>query len=285
MKKTIRVLTSDDFPLYEAMDTSLEDDYIKVIFNYLTTDNNQLYGLFIDNQLAAVAGFTIVAERYAMLGRLRTARSFRGKSYASEIMAYVRDEAFQVSGVEWVGANTEEHNKPTRHILEKIGLTPYITLHTATTQDLSSLDFGANLWQPVHSLERKKEWLQKAFLNDSKVFPYECYYPFPASEPLFPEEHLRKWSFFENDEKTRFVITKHDSKGTDYLHTVYPWNDISSQEGLWETISHSYRQLTEEMGEETRIWIDLTNDALQTLPADHPFSLLSQWILHGEDKK
>ncbi len=280
----IRLLTKEDYYLFEAMDTGLENDYIKLFFSRLTTANNCLYGLFFEGNLACVGGFTVYANRYAMLGRLRSDRRYRGRSFATEMMAFLRKKALEMSGIKWVGANTEEHNKPARRVLEKIGLTPHDAMYVATSKDISELETGVGTWQPIQSITRKKEWLHKEYVKKTKLFPYECYYPFPASEELFQEEILYKWTFYENAEKTRFVITKHDQKETHYLHVVYPWSDFSSQEGLWETIAHAHRQLTAQTGENTYIWMDLTKEEVQALPPNHPFEFPSLWTLYGEAK-
>ena len=40
---------------------------------------NRLFGLFVENKLVSLGGFSIFANEYAMLGRLRSDRSIRGK--------------------------------------------------------------------------------------------------------------------------------------------------------------------------------------------------------------
>ncbi|MFD1039706.1 GNAT family N-acetyltransferase [Virgibacillus byunsanensis] len=284
MNDTIRVLDIDDYPFLEAMDTGIEDDYVKQIFSRLTTGNNRLFGLFLDGQMVSMGGHSIYAKRYAMLGRLRTDQRFKQNAYATKLMAHMRDEAFQLDDIQWVGANTQEFNIAARRVMEKIGLNPYSALHAAATKDTSALETDSNTWNPVTDLQQKKDWLKKMYGNSSSVFPYECYYPFPVSKELFQDNDISKWSFYENDAKTRALITKTDQKKYHYLHAVYPWDDLTSQKGLWETISRDYHKLAKETEEETYIWMDLTKEKALALPANHQFELPSPWILYGMDK-
>ncbi|MBP1949959.1 GNAT family N-acetyltransferase [Virgibacillus litoralis] len=284
MDKTIRILNSDDFKHLEKMDTGIEDDYIKRIFNRLITGKNRLYGLFLDDQMVSLGGHSIYASRYAMLGRLRTDRRFMGNGFSTELMYHMMSKAFQINGIQWVGANTQEHNTPARRVMERIGLTPYIPQHAAQTKDTTALETGSEPWTPVTDLQRKKDWLKEMYSTPISIFPYECYYSFPVSKDLFQEHDLIKWSFYENQSKTRALITKTDQKKHHYLHAIYPWNDITSQEGLWETIANDYQQLLNQTEEETYIWMDLTKEQANALPINHQFTLPSPWILYGIDK-
>ncbi|HLR61374.1 MAG TPA: GNAT family N-acetyltransferase [Lentibacillus sp.] len=283
MSKTIRMLNKDDYPQYEAMETGIEFDYIAHIFDRLATGDNHLYGLFLDGRLVSVGGYSIYAGSYAMLGRLRSDLRFKGNGFSTEVVSYILNEVFKLNGIRWVGANTQEHNTSAQRVLEKVGLNPYITLHGALTKDTAALESGAEPWQPVTSLQRKKDWLNQAYIRTGDIFPYECYYPFPASAELFQDEAIKQWSFYENDDKTRFVITKYDQKKYHYLHAVYPWHDLTSQPGLWETIASDYRKLLQQTDDETYIWMDLTKEEAQTLPASHQFELPSPWILYGKE--
>ncbi len=284
MQKTIRTLNSDDFQHVEAMNTGIEDDYIKRVFNRLITGNNRLYGLFLADQMVSLGGHSIYASRYVMLGRLRTDRRYMGNGFSTELMNHMMNKAFQINGIKWVGANTQEFNMPARHVLERTGLTPYIQQHAAQTKDTTTLETGSEAWTPVTDLQRKKDWINQMYSKPTSIFPYECYYSFPVSDDLFQEQDLMKWSFYENKLKTRALITKTDQKKHHYLHAIYPWNDITSQEGLWETIANDYQQFRKQTGEETYIWMDLTKEQVNALPPNHQFALPSPWILHGIDK-
>ncbi|SET18843.1 Acetyltransferase (GNAT) domain-containing protein [Oceanobacillus limi] len=286
MEKLIRVLHNDDYPSLEKMETGNEDDYVKRVFQRLSSGQNRLYGLFVDGQLASLGGISIYAKHYVMLGRLRSDIRFRGNDFATEIMAYMMNESFQMEGIHWIGANTQEENLPARRVMKKIGLEPYTMIHGAITKDTSMLETGEKPWKTIHDIERKKALLRENYIDAASIFPYECYYPFPASDALFPDEKLQEWSFYENDNKTRFVITKKDQKKHHYLHAIYPWDDITEQNGLWETISLDYQELSKQNEEEeTYIWMDLTKEEAKKLPANHSFTIPSPWILHGITKE
>ncbi|RKQ34672.1 GNAT family N-acetyltransferase [Oceanobacillus halophilus] len=285
MEKLIRLLTDEDYPHLEAMDTGMKDDYVQRVFPRLVRGNNRLYGLFLDGQLVSIGGYSIYAKHHAMLGRLRSDRRFRGSDLATELMSYVMQEAFRSEDIQWVGANTQEDNAAARRVLEKLKLKKLTALHGALTKDTSALVAGAKTWNEVHDLQRKKEWVHQAYVENSNLFPYECYYPFPASWELFNNEDLQKWSFYENDKQTRFLITKTDQKKHYYLHAVYPWSDITNQAGLWETISKDYEKVLKQTKSEAYIWMDLTKEEAQTLPPNHSFQLPSPWILHGMNKR
>lgn len=282
MEKTIRVLSLEDLPYMEAMETGIEDDYVKRIFERLvTTDHNRLFGLFLGDQLVSVCGYSLFAKHYAMLGRIRSDIRYRGKDLATMLTSRVMDEAFKLPSIHWVGANTQEKNLPARRVLEKLGLSPQAVIHGATTKDVSLLANGAPVWNEVTDLHRKNQWVQDLYVKSGAVFPYECYYPFPASAELFAEEELKKWSFFENKDATRVLIVKRDVKKHHYLHAIYPWDDLMEQSGLWETIDSSYRELLQEVEEDAFVWMDLTKEQALSLPENHRFELPSPWVLYG----
>ncbi|WP_280771940.1 GNAT family N-acetyltransferase [Salipaludibacillus daqingensis] len=285
MDKSIRKLHSKDYIYFEAMDTGLEEDYVGRIFEKLTSGNHALYGMFIDSRMVSMGGYSIFAGRYAMLGRLRSDRRFRGNNFATELISHIMNEASQVNGIHWVGANTQEYNTAARRVLEKQKLNCYVKLYGAITNDVSNLETGGKLWNPILSLDQKKEWIKEVYLKSPSVFPYECYYTFPTTDDLFQEEDIQKWSFFESEDKSRVLITKYDQKKDHYLHAVYPWSDISTQRGLWETITNEYNKLVKNTDGETYIWMDLTKEEVITLPNDHKFEVDSPWILYGMDIK
>ncbi|MBY7143149.1 GNAT family N-acetyltransferase [Virgibacillus sp. NKC19-3] len=284
METTIRPLHYGDSPQVLALDTGIEDDYVKNIFERLVEENNHLFGLFQDGQLVSIAGYTIYARSYAMLGRLRSDRRFKGNGFSTSLLTHALHAAFHQPDIQWAGANTQEHNLPAQRVIEKNGLSNYATLHGAVTKDTSALTAGAKPWNPVTNLQRKRDWINQTYVKSGQVFPYECYYPFPASMELFQDEDLEQWAFYENNDQTRMLITKTDQKKNHYLHAVYPWSDITSQPGLWETISSDYESLKETTGEDTYIWMDVTKEEAQILPANHGFELPSPWILYGIDR-
>lgn len=282
MEYTIRTLVLGDLPYLEAMETGIEDDYVKRIFERLvTTEHNRLFGLFLGEKLASVCGYTIFAGSYAMIGRIRSDIRFRGKDLATKLTAHVLRAAFELPNVQWVGANTQEENTPARRVLEKLGLDEYAPLYGAITQDLSPFEKGDPKWKEIQDIGKKKEWLERLYIEPGAVFPFECYYLFPASEALFPDERIAQWQFFGNAAEDRVLILKHDFKKHHYLHAVYPWTDLMEQPGLWETISTGYRQYAAEASEDAFIWMDLSKEQSALLPEDHRFELPSAWVLYG----
>lgn len=286
MEQVIRPLNINDYPHMEAMETGIEDDYVKRIFTRLVDeDQHRLYGLFWEGQLVSVCGYTIFAESYAMIGRIRSDVRYRGKDLATQLTGYVLNETYKQKQIKWTGANTQEKNLPARRVLEKLGLREYTMIYGATTKDVSMLEKGEPLWHEINDLASKKEWIDRLYIKTEAVFPYECYYPFPASENLFSEENLAEWSFYENETASRIVITKRDFKKHDFLQAIYPWDDIMAQKGLWETISMAYQSLAAETEGDCLIWMDLTKTAANSLPDNHRFALPSPWILYGVPMK
>ncbi|MEC6747827.1 GNAT family N-acetyltransferase [Marinilactibacillus sp. XAAS-LB27] len=285
MNKEIRQLNKFDYAQYKTMQTGLEDDYMLAVYPSLTDGDNRLFGLFVDEQLVSTAGYTVFANHFIMLGRLRSDIRFRGKNYATEILQYVKELALQLPEVAFVGANTEKHNLPAQKVLSKIGLPHVTTLYAAQTKDLFPMmsKKDATVWTKLTDLGRKQNWLAQTYLSDSfpkKVFPFEAYYPFPASEKLFSEAVLEKWDFYENEDQTRYVILCEEDKGGHYLHVIYPWDDFTQQKSLWNTVQSYYSEALLK-NPETTVWIDLTETEAELLPNNHPFELPSPWMLHG----
>lgn len=283
LNKVIRRLNKEDFSYYQQVQTNLERDYIAHIFPELTTGANHLFGLFIDDQLVSTAGYTVYAKQYAMLGRLRSDVRFRGKSYGTEILRYAKEQALMDPSVKWIGSNTEEHNIPAQKVLNKIALPPIITLYGAQAESVRSLTSGAKTWHKLDSTNKKWEWLEKTYLDPTfgkEIFPYKSYYPFPVTKALFENTNLKEWTFYENEDLTRYVILWEEETDKPYLHVTYPWDDFQNENGLWETIC----QVQEDLEGKPYIWIDLTKEEADHLPNGHPFELPSPWMLHGQWK-
>lgn len=281
MKKEIRLLGPNDFVHIQNLKTNVVDDYIPQAFPDLIELPNVLYGLFVDDKLASVAGYTLFGNKVAMLGRLRSDLRFHGHGFATEIMAYVRDIAFKDSKVRWVGANTQAANKPTQRVLNKIGLIHHMTAYGAISSNVMDLETGAQIWNKIDDLPRKQAWLHELYPEETDFFPYGCYYLLPSSKDLFTDQVITDWIFYENEDETRVVIMKHDEKKQTYVHVVYPWDDITKQAGLWKTITEVQQQFVKQFKNDVFIWMDLTEDAVCTLPHNHPFELPSPWTLHG----
>lgn len=280
----IRMLNVEDIPLLQKVETGIENDYILRIAEQLMEGANRLFGLFSGGQLVSFGGYSIFANHYAMLGRLRSDQRFKKHGYATQLMRFMRDAAFNLPYVKWVGANTQEGNLSARRVMEKIDLQPYTTLHGALTDNVSALEKGASHWSEITDIKRKREWLLHTYVRSELIFPYECYYPFPSSMALFPDETIRDWNFYENNDQSRFLITKRDRKKHHYLQIAYPWDDIFEQAGLWRTVSREYDTLKEDVKGETYIWFDMPKDKAQSLPANHGWELPSPWMLYGMDK-
>src|SRR5690625_4985329 len=258
MNQVIKQLDINDFPAVKAMQTGIEDDYVIRIFERLSAPPHRLFGIFVGDQLVSMAGYTIYAKHYAMVGRLRSDIRFKGYGYSTKLTSHVFHEAKKEKNIVWIGANSQEENIPAQRVLEKNNLDKHTKLHGAVTKDTTMLETGAKPWNLITSVEHKKAWLQKTYIETGQPFPYECYYPFPGSNNLFHDEDIEEWNFYENEDQTRFLITKTDQKKHHYLHAVYPWSDFTSQKGMWETISKDFRNFAAQNEEETYIWIDLT---------------------------
>lgn len=282
MEKSIRVLTKDDLPKLKAMETGIEDDYVIRVFDRISSGNNKLFGLFTEDQLVSVGGLTVFADQYVMLGRMRSDLRFRGNDLSTTLMSTVLKEAFNLPGIKWVGANTQEENLPAQRVLKKIGLAERHLSYGATAEGVTDLENGGAVWHRQDNLERKKQWLHQLFVESSAVFPYECYYPFPALDGMFEDSQIAKWNFFENPAGDRVLITKADMKKYHYLQAIYPYDDLMDQPGLWETISVAHGGLAESLNTDTQVWMDLTKKQAANLPDNHPFELPSPWMLFGK---
>lgn len=284
MKKIIRQLGLDDLHYLEEMETGIEDDYILRVYNRISSGSSRLYGLFVDDHLASIGGYTIFAQHYIMLGRMRSDLRYRGYNLSTQLMSYIMEQAFTLPTIQWVGANTQQENTSARRVMDKLGLTEVSTLYSAISPDASSLETGGTVWKRLTTLSQKQAWVDHLYIQTGAVFPYECYYTFPASEELFADAKLAQWSFFENRQKDRVLIAKKDYKRDYYLHIVYPWDDLMEQAGLWETVSLAQHQLSETVKTKALLWIDLSPSQVSALPSHHMFDLPSPWLLYGTSR-
>lgn len=286
MTEHIRKLTAEDFIYYKKMQTGLDDDYMLQVFDRITSGDNYVYGLFINEDMVALSGFTLFKNYYAMLGRLRTDQRYRGQGYGTKIVDYSIEQALAHPDVKWIGANTEKHNKAAQSVLKKVGFPPVELFYAAQTHTVEKLVKDDWTWEEVTDLNKKMDWIRQTYLHptfDKKVFPLESYYPFPVSEKMF-EGSIDHWHFFENKEKTRYVMLWEERKGKNFLHVVYPWQDFMEQPGLFNTIEQSLLH-AKKNDSETILWWDYTETDVTSLPSDHPFDLPSPWVLHGLSKE
>lgn len=284
MEITIRQLQQDDLHHVKSMETGIVDDYLIRVYNRVSKGASRLYGLFVDNHLASIGGYTIFEEHYIMLGRMRSDLRFRGQNYSTQLMTHILKQSFALPAIQWVGANTQQNNHSARRVLDKLGLNEISTLSSAISTDVQFFEKDQTMWHELTELVHKRKWLKQCYLKSGAVFPYECYYTFPATDRLFSDTNLNNWSFFENPQKDRVLITKKDVKGDYYLHVIYPWDDLTEQPGLWETVSCAQHALRQRVNANTFIWMDLTPAQVSTLPRDHPFELPSPWLLYGIDR-
>ncbi|RPF54453.1 GNAT family N-acetyltransferase [Aquisalibacillus elongatus] len=281
----IRPLTMDDYDLLTQMETGIEDDYIIRIWERLmTNDEHKVYGLFVESQLVSIAGYTIFAEQYAMLGRLRSDIRYSGNGYATQLFKHIIKELNQVPEIKWVGANTQLHNYSALRVMEKSDLPQLITFHASTLVKPRLLNYEkGEPWTPITSLDEKREWTSKFEQDSELIFPYQAYYPFPASSKLFKDDEIKDWYFFKNPENDRVLIIYYDQKKYNYAHVVYLWDDLFEQPGLWETIFETHELFKKEYGEDVHIRTDLT-DTTREKAVDDAFQIQDPWILHGKWK-
>lgn len=284
MEKIIRQLNLEDLHHLEEMDTGIEDDYILRVYKRISSGSSRLYGLFMDGRLASIGGYTIFAKQYVMLGRMRSDLRYQGKNLSTQLMAHIMEQAFKLPAIQWIGANTQEENLSARRVMDKLGLAEVSMLYSAISSDISTLEAGSPVWQEITETSHKQAWIDRLYIQTGAVFPYECYYTFPASEALFEDAELAQWSFFENPHKDRVLIAKKDYKRDYYLHAIYPWDDIMKQPGFWETISMAQDQLSKKVKTNALLWMDLSPDQVSALPGQHPFELPSPWLLYGIDR-
>lgn len=275
---TLRKLTADDYNALQNMQTGMEDDYVVRIFhNLLERKNNVMYGLFDQDQMIAISGYTIFSNKFAMLGRLRTDIRYRGKGYGTEILRAIIEELRTIPSIEFISANTQLHNFSARKALTKLNLPHITTLHPFILKDPSLVKgTKGKVWDTIESVQEKRQFLQSLKENALGAFPYEAYYPLPFDDSLLTDEYLQDGTFYVNEDQTRFLFCKIDQKGNLYLNTKYFWNDHFQQPGLFETILHEWSKHEEIYG----AWIDVSKEAADTFSID-AFETQDPWLLYG----
>src|SRR5690625_1658185 len=192
MQTEIRKLDTEECNLVQNMQTNITDDYVPQAFHNLITEPNIVDGWCVDGQLASIAGYSVCGEELAMLGRLRSDVHFHGHGFATDIMAYIRDAAFENPRIRWVGANTQEESRPTSRVLDKIGFSQHISTYSAIAADLTGFERQGKTWSKIDDLKRKRYWLDKVYATETTFFPYECYYLLPSIPKLFTEDTIVK---------------------------------------------------------------------------------------------
>ncbi|MRH42053.1 N-acetyltransferase [Aquibacillus halophilus] len=275
----MRKLTEDDITLVREMQTNIDDDYVIRIFPKLVqSDSNAVYGLFSQNNLLAIGGYTVFPGGYAMLGRLRSDHRYLSKGHGTEILSYIKRELEKDPSIKWIGANTNVANIGARRVIEKLGLMPITKLHSLPVINKCLISgTEGEVWNRVEELERKRTLINSIQENTLGIYPYECYYPFPLTPDLLTDEHLNQSAFFENHSKNRFMVIKNDQKHDWFAQVKYFWDDHFDQPGFWETI-FTY---TEQQPEEIKAWVDFSQQGYEKIPTTEAFEVTDAWILYG----
>lgn len=276
----IRQLTVEDLELYQKMQTGLDSDYMLRAFERLATPpDHQLFGLFIDGQLATIAGYSVFPGGYAMLGRLRSDQRFRGRGYATEINKFMIDYIKKSPEINWVGGYTNIENIPARQILKKLDIPELQTYHSLplVQPDLLSGTPGV-VWSSITDLAKKRRVLDFLSKDVLKIYPLECYYPFPYRKELITDEKLVDTRFYHNENQDRWLLISDDVKGDNYAQVRYFWEDYFSQAGLFETVLADIEQSKEPR----KAWFDFTPEAFEKIPNKAAFDIQEAWILYGK---
>lgn len=247
----------------------------------VTPPQNFLYGLFKDNHLITVAGYSVFPGGHAMLGRLRSDTRFRKSGYATQLLSYIIDQLNDHPGIHWIGGNTNIGNLPAQRILKKLGFEKLKTLYSfpLLNPELLLKTVGP-IWLEITDLSEKRNILKQ--LEDKgiiDIYPYECYYPFPYSEALLPDEKLAETRFYQNEESNRWLIISDDQKGEAYAQVRYFWDDYFSQAGLFETIAYD---LSDSNNQERKAWFDFSETAVDKISNLDAFEVSDGWILYGK---
>lgn len=278
--QNIRILTEHDKDALQRMDTGIKDDYVIRIFpDLIKRENNVVYGLFEDDQLISVAGTTIFANKFAMLGRLRSDRRYLSKGNATKILDFIKKDLQRNPSVTWIGAHTQSSNEAAKKVVQHIDMPLFYTTHplVLTKPELVEGTHGP-VWEEIVTLEEKRNLLLSVEHTNPKIFPYEAYYPLPFDQALFTNDYLASCRMYRNPSNDRFVIIKDDQKGEFYAHVKYFWDDHYEQPGFWETVKQDLALDKDKFG----AWVDFSPDAFARIPSLDPFQATEPWVLYGE---
>ena len=99
---TIRELTSESaqraaFPVVKQLRTHLDEDTYREYLATMTADGYRLFGLFVEGDLAAVAGVgvatTMYYGRHLWVYELVTDADHRSRGYGTQLLAYLEEVA------------------------------------------------------------------------------------------------------------------------------------------------------------------------------------------------
>lgn len=275
----IRKLEWKDLDNLKHMDTGIEDDYVIRIFpKLIESKEHEIFGLFQGEALLSVAGYTIFADKFAMLGRMRSDRRYTGKGYSTEVMTFISELLRKDPDIHWIGANTQTHNYPAQRVIERSGMKPgpvhYYAILKAKPDHLGT---KGQLWKKIDGLASKRILLSSLDYNALEAFPYECYYPLPYDEGLFTDDYLNECTFYINLTEDRFVIFRNDQKGNLHTHVKYFWDDHFEQPGFFETVYQNWAENPEAAG----AWIDFSETGYKNIPNTSIFEVQKPWLLYS----
>ncbi|MFC0525595.1 GNAT family N-acetyltransferase [Pontibacillus salicampi] len=271
----VRKLDVEDYSALKDMDTGLDDDYVVRIFpELIARENNEVFGLFDENQMIAVGGYTTFYNKYAMLGRLRSDKRFYGQGHATYLLDQIIERVRQNPSIVWIGANTQSNNLPARKVLKKIHMPALATLHPLHIEQPEQIPHpDGPVWEMVQDVSAKRKWIESLTLE---VFPYEAYYPLPFDNIYITDDYLSQSAMYINPAGDRIVLIQEDTKKHVYANVKYFWDDLFTQPGLWKTIAYD-KQQREAID---AIWMDVSPDVYADLPAAFNSSQ-DAWLLHG----
>ncbi len=275
----IRKLDRKDLDNLKQMDTGIEDDYVIRIFpRLIESKEHEIFGLFQEGTLMSVAGYTTFADKFAMLGRMRSDRRYTGKGYSTEVMTHIAERLSKDPDIEWIGANTQTHNYPAQRVIERSGMRPG-PVHYYAILKSKAVYPGATgpIWNRINELHEKRKLLSRLTSNALEVFPYECYYPLPFDKNLFTDDYLDECTFYVSPSEDRFVIFRNDQKGSLHTHVKYFWNDHYEQPGFFETVYHNWDENPEAAG----AWFDFSETGFKNIPDPSIFEVQKPWRLYS----
>lgn len=258
------------------MDTGINDDYIKRVFSRII-ENDPVYGLFENNQLMGIAGWTIFEDKYAVLGRLRTDRRHQGKGIATKLLKHLLHLLNEQDEIIWRGLATQQNNTPAKKLAEKLGMISMATFHSLKERSSSSTFFEKIYYEKecITSPLDIKHFIMKEDKKTLNMFPYECYYPLPFDPTNLSLAYLSEHRLYEW--KDRYILVKEDEKGEKYLHIKYFWDDFFEQAELLNFVLSLARN------EKRKLWLDLSEKNISNMSPQEIklFDIESPWIMYG----
>ncbi|WP_377888809.1 GNAT family N-acetyltransferase [Alkalihalobacillus sp. R86527] len=245
----IKYLTYSDYGLLENMNTNIRNDYILRIFPRLVQQES-LIGYFENDRLIGIAGLTLFENEIAILGRLRTDVSYRGKGIATTLMKALIEKAYMTQSLKWVGYATEMDNIPANQLSKRLNMTRESILVSARVGPgiIHGIE-GQSRFNKRTNSRLKRSTVLKAFNeNQFSFFPYEIYYPLPYI-PSLSHLYIEKIELYSS-EVGSFFLTR-EEKGDSYLHVKLFNPTLLKNKQMWNIIN----KIANDEGR--TIWIDL----------------------------